>query len=307
MNYRPLRQALKNDVCRKDGHRKRGRFMMKMRILGIILAMAVAGCAGESKQVQLSNTAAGPTEAAKENKTIEFPKGTLFGGASGEQASALAQIFVESHNRAMEQFSKIEGKQESAAQNQQATQQAIQQGQKAILDNQETMKKSLDESNQKTLSLAEKNLETAQKTLLRLELLSKNQGTGEITLFYPIGQGKLAENSLEYKRLVNFVDFLARESKGRKVLLVSIGSASAIGKKSFNLKLAQVRAEFPQTIIDKYLINISHDYYKVYGIGDLYSPRKASRREQERYQHTRLIAVFETDQIPALPGEPAKK
>ena len=293
----------KKDVFRKDRHKKRGRLMRKRGYVGIMLALALAGCAGESKHVQLSNAAASPTEAAKETKTIEFPKGTIFGGASGEQASALAQIFVESHNRAMEQFGKIEGRQESAAQGQKE----IQQGQKAIQDNQEAMKKSLEESSQKILSLAEKNLETAQKALQRLELLSKNQGTGEITLFYPIGHGKLTENSLEYKRLVNFVDFLARESRGRKVLLVSIGSASAIGKKSLNLKLAQVRAEFPRPIIDKYLINIAHDYYKVYGIGDLYSPRKAPRREQDRYQHTRLIAVFETDQIPALPDEPAKK
>ena len=125
--------------------------------------------------------------------------------------------------------------------------------------------------------------------------------------FTILGKANSAEKSLEYKRLVDFVDFLARESKGRKVLLVSIGSASAVGKKSLNMKLAQVRAEYPRPIIDKYLINIPHENYKVYGVGDLYSPKGVSKNERDRYQHTRLIAVFETDQIPALPEEPAKK
>jgi DNA polymerase III delta prime subunit len=204
---------------------------------------------------------------------------------------------------AMQQFGKIVGTQESVKEVQKETQKAIQ-------ESREAMKKTaqgLEESNQKILNVAEKNLETAKKALQTLEQLSQKQGTGEITLFYPIGESKLGEKSLEYRRLVEFIDFLARESKGRKVLLVSIGSASAVGKKSLNMKLAQMRAEYPRQIIDKYLINIPHDYYRVYGIGDLYSPKTVSRNERDRYQHTRLIAVFETDQIPALPEEPAKK
>ena len=273
--------------------------MNKKRFLGILLLLFVMGCAGESKQVQISDVTVAASESEKGTKTVEFPKGTVFGGASKEQASALALIFVESHNMAMQQFGKIAGTQES-----------VKETQKAIQESQDAMKKSaqgLEESNQKILSLAEKNLETAKKALQSLEQLSQKQGTGEITLFYPIGESKIIEKSLEYKRLVQFVDFLARESKGRKVLLVSIGSASAVGRKSLNLKLAQARAECPRPIIDKYLINIPHEYYKIYGIGDLYSPKGVSKNERDRYQHTRLIAVFETDQIPALPEEPAKK
>ena len=44
------------------------------------------------------------------------------------------------------------------------------------------------------------------------------------------------------------------------------------------MKLAQARAEYPKPIIDKYLINIPHENYKVYGIGDLYSPKAVSKR-----------------------------
>lgn len=277
--------------------------MNKKRFLGVVLLLFVVGCAGESKQVQISDSTGGAVESEKGPKTVEFPAGTVFGGASKEQATALARIFVEAHNMAMQQFGKIAATQESVKETQKETQKAIQ-------ENQEAMKKSaqgLEESNQKILSLAEKNLETAKKALQSLEQLSQRQGTGEITLFYHIGEGKLSDKSLEYKRLVDFVDFLARESKGRKVLLVSIGSASAVGKRSLNMKLAQARAEYPRPIIDKYLINISHENYKVYGVGDLYSPKGVSKNERDRYQHTRLIAVFETDQIPALPEEPAKK
>jgi hypothetical protein len=277
--------------------------MNKKRFLGVMLLLSVIGCAGESKQVKISDSTIAAPDAEKGTKTIEFPSGTVFGGASKEQATALARIFVEAHMMAMQQFGKIESMQQSVKETQQETQKAIQ-------ENQEAIKKSaqgLEESNQKIMSVAEKNLETAKKALQAIEQLSQKQGTGEITLFYPIGESKLSEKSLEYKRLVDFVDFLARESKGRKVLFISIGSASAVGKKALNMKLAQARAESPRPIIDKYLINIPHDQYRVYSIGDLYSPKNVSKNERDRYQHTRLIAVFETVQIPALPEEPAKK
>ena len=142
---------------------------------------------------------------------------------------------------------------------------------------------------------------------MRIEKTSKDQGTGEITLFYPIGAKQLKEGSLDYTRLVQFVDYLSRESRGRKVLFVSIGSASATGKKQVNLKLAKARSEFPKEIIDKYLVNIPHEFYKVYGVGDQYSPKKVSRKEHGRYQSSRMIAVYETDQVPSLPEEAVTK
>lgn len=276
---------------------------MGMRLFCLVLlSLMVIGCAGERQQLQMRDTVAAPSETKKGTepamkkepvmKKVEFPSGTVFGGASKEQAGTLAQVFVASHNMAMQQFDKITEMQGST--------------QKTIREGQETLKRStqnLEESNQKLLSLAHKHQETAQKALDVLEKLSQKQGSGEITLFYPTGENSLNDKSFEYWRLVRFIDFVARESKGRKVLLISIGSASAIGKKSWNLKLAQARAEFPKMVIDKYLINIPHEYYKVYGSGDMYSPKGVSKKERERYQHTRLIAVFETDQVPSLPQE----
>ena len=273
--------------------------MVPKLIMGTLILMLAMGCAGDPKQLQMRDTTVSTPEQEKAIKTVEFPNGTIFGGASKDQASTLAQIFVDSHNMAMQQFGKII-----------QTQEAVKDTQKSIQESQETLKKStqgLEESNKKILDLGQRNFETAQRSLQILEQLSQKQGTGEITLFFPVGESKLKEKSLEYERLVQFVDFLSRESKGRKVLLVSIGSASAIGKKSWNLKLAQGRSEYPQGIIDKYLVNISHEFYKVYGTGDMYSPKGIPRKEHERYQHARLIAVFETNQVPILPDEPLKK
>ncbi len=139
-----------------------------------------------------------------------------------------------------------------------------------------------------------------------IEQKSRKQGAGEITLFYPVGSSKIEKNSLEYQRLVNFLDYLARESKGRKILFISIGSASAFGNKKINEKLAKKRAEAPIEIIKKYLINIPYEIFKVYGIGDLYSPKNISIQDHQKYQHTRLIAVYETQDIPQLPPEPGK-
>ena len=132
----------------------------------------------------------------------------------------------------------------------------------------------LKETNLQILDMAKQHQKTAQTTLQKIEDLSRKQGTGELTLFYSVGVSKLKENSVDYDRLVRFVDFLSRECKGRKILFVSLGSASAFGPPKVNRKLAKERAEFPQGLIDKYLVNTPHEYYKVYGTGDLYSPKR---------------------------------
>jgi outer membrane protein OmpA-like peptidoglycan-associated protein len=264
-------------------------------IVSGLLLLFLFGCAGEPKQLQMKDIAASPSEPEKAMKTVEFPKGTVFGGASTEQAGVLAQTFVDSHNMAMEQFSK-------ALQNQET----LKAGQKSLKEGQEAIKKSIDESNQKIMAQGQQNLEKAQQNLQMLEQLSRKQGTGEITLFFPVGQTRLKEKTVEYDRLIHFVDFLSRESRGRKILLIGIGSSSSIGKRAWNMKLAQARAEFPKTVIDKYLVNVPHEFYKVYGTGDLYTPKGLGKKQGERYQHTRLIALYETDQTPALPEEPAK-
>jgi len=108
-----------------------------------------------------------------------------------------------------------------------------------------------------------KNLRTSQQALGMLEKLSEQQGTGQITLFFPTGSATLPSSGLQFDRLVNFLDYLSRDSRGRKVIFVMIGSASATGSMSINEKLSRERAEAPQPIIDQYLVNVPHQFFKV--------------------------------------------
>jgi hypothetical protein len=271
----------------------------KMMVGVSILLLLLVGCGGEVKQLQMRDTSLQATDPNQGMKPVEFPKGTWTGAASTQQAGTLAQLFVSSHNMAMTQFSKLQDSQDSIK----AAQEALKNSTQRL----EETNRLILEAAQKQQEAAQKHQEVALKTLQKIEEISSEQGTGQITLFYPVGIGNLKEKSLEYDRLIRFVDFLARESKGRKVLFISIGSASAFGPPKVNLKLAKARADFPKGIIDKYLINTDHEYYKVYGTGDIYSPKKVSRKEHDRYQHTRLIALYEADKSPSLPAEPDKK
>ncbi len=138
----------------------------------------------------------------------------------------------------------------------------------------------------------QKALETAQRTLQAFEDMASQQGTGEISIFFQNGSASLEKSALDYERLVHFADFLARESRGRKVILLSIGRASAFGDTKVNAALAKKRAEVPLDILAKYLINTPHEFHKVASTGDLNSPKDVKMKEHQRYQHTRLIAVF---------------
>jgi hypothetical protein len=41
---------------------------------------------------------------------------------------------------------------------------------------------------------------------------------------------------------------------------------------------------------------------KVYGLGDLYSPKHATLSQEQRYENVRIIVVYQTDQVPVLPA-----
>lgn len=252
--------------------------MTKTFAVVIFLSLTICliiGCAGQPKDLQMVDTTGGGT------RTITFPNGTIIGGASKGQASKLAQIFVDSHNMAMEEL------------------ESVKTSNTKIKDSTQR----IEESNKKIYESSNKNFETAQKALGMIEQLSKKQGTGEITIFFPVKESSVAAKSFEYERLVNFTDYLARESAGRKVLLVSIGSASATGDSKINQVLAKKRSEFPIDIVDKYLVNVSHEFYKIFSIGDTYSPKNATMDEHQRYQHVRVVAFYETDDLPQLPEE----
>lgn len=157
----------------------------------------------------------------------------------------------------------------------------------------------IQKSNKKIQQNLEEFRAEARQSLLAIEGIASQQGTGEITVFFNMGSANLSNSSLEHERLVRFADFLSRESRGRKIIFLSIGSASAIGNHKINMALAKKRAELPLQILDKYLINIPHEFHKVYGTGDLNSPKQVKLNEHQRYQHTRIIALFDTEKAPS--------
>src|SRR5215470_17840298 len=223
-------------------------------VLGVVVAAMLGGCAQPPPQQLVVQQ---PGE--QKPQTITFPNGTTFGGASGSQASTLAQLVVDSNNNNMKDYEQLQG-------------------------------------------TASKNLQTSQQALDMLEQLSNQQGTGQITLFFPTGSASLGSSGLQYDRLVNFLDYISRDSRGRKVLFIMIGSASATGSLAINEKLSRERSQAPEPIINQYLVNVPHQFYKVYGLGDLYAPKNVSLQEDQRYQNVQIIAVYDTNQIPALQG-----
>jgi outer membrane protein OmpA-like peptidoglycan-associated protein len=237
------------------------------KVLSLVVAVLLVGCAGQTEQLAMQQPTQGGAQPPPP-QAITFPNGTTFGGASGRQASELAQIVVEANNNNLQEYQRLR----SGEQQLQGT---------------ET-----------------KNLQTSQQALQMIEQLSNQQGTGEITLFFPVDQVELKQGSLQYTRLITFLDYLSRESRGRRVLFLLIGSASAIGNPQQNIRLSRERSQEPEPIIDQYLVNIPHQFFKVYGLGDIYSPKNVTLSQEQRYQNVRIVAVYQTDQVPVLPQAP---
>src|SRR5215813_11014558 len=228
-------------------------------MLSLVVAAWLAGCAGQTEQLSMQRPQQGTQQPPPQ--AITFPNGTTFGGASGRQASELAQIIADANNNNMQDYQRLQGTES-------------------------------------------KNLQTSQQALAMIEQLSNEQGSGQITLFFPTGSHELKPGSEQYERLVRFLDYLARESRGRELLFVMIGSASATGNPQLNERLSRERSAAPEPIIDQYLVNNPHKYYKVYGLGDTYSPKNVPLTQEQRYQNVRIIAVYQTDQVPVVPTAP---
>jgi outer membrane protein OmpA-like peptidoglycan-associated protein len=194
-------------------------------------------------------------------QTVTVPKGTVTGGASVGDANALAQMVADSNSNAMVQFDKLGGDMSKM----QAT------------ENQE--------------------LKTSQQALTKLEQLSDQQGSGSVTLFFAEGSTQL--DPTQQQRLIRLLDYLSRESRGRKVILVSVGSASAVGPPTINRKLSIERSQSPLGTIEEYLVNTPHEFYKVSAVGDMYAPKDASMAVEQRYQNVLIVAAYDKAQLAA--------
>jgi outer membrane protein OmpA-like peptidoglycan-associated protein len=194
-------------------------------------------------------------------QAVTMPKGTVTGAASVGDANALAQMITNSNANAMQQFDKLGGdmSQMQAAQTQ--------------------------------------DLQNSQAALTKLEQLSDQQGSGQITLFFAEGSAQL--NQEQQLRLIRFLDYIARASLGREVILVSVGSASAVGPAAVNRRLSVERSQAPLATINQYLVNTPHEFYKVSAVGDMYAPKDASTQVAQRYQNVRIVAAYDKAQLPA--------
>jgi uncharacterized lipoprotein YajG len=72
-------------------------------ILGLVVAAGLAGCAGQTEQLSMQSPA------GQAPQSVTFPNGTTFGGASGRQASELAQIMVDANNNNMRDYQQLQG------------------------------------------------------------------------------------------------------------------------------------------------------------------------------------------------------
>ena len=192
-------------------------------------------------------------------QTVTVPKGTVTGAASVGDANALAQMIVDSNNNAMAGFDRVNGN-------------------LSQLQNTETQE-----------------LQASQEALAKLVQLSNEQGSGSVTLFFAEGSAML--NQEQQQRLIRFLDYLSRASQGRTVILVSVGSASAVGPAAVNRRLSLERAQAPINIIQQYLINTPHTFYKVSAVGDMYAPKDAPQQVEQRYQNVRIVAAYSTAQL----------
>lgn len=280
------------------------RFGMVAAAAGLLAWGAALGCAGQPARLQMNDGTGTVQE-------VVFPEGRLFGGVSQEQVGTLAKMVADANVAASQQLAVVSQTAGTTA----AATGRIEEAANQILSGEKRLEevtrsidgttRRVDETSQKSLALDTKNLENTQAILQIVEKVSKVQGSGEITLFFPVASSRIEKDSLQYTRLVNFLDYIGRESKGRKIMLVSVGSASAFGSAAINAKLARRRAEAPLPIVKQYLVNTPHEYLRIYGTGDAHSPKGVALAEHQNYQAVRLIAFFEKSQEPALPPAPA--
>jgi len=138
--------------------------------------------------------------------------------------------------------------------------------------------------------------ELSQEKLDQLLALARAQGTGEITLFYPWGRSGLPRS--QEARLVRFLDHLAHEAHGRPILLVAVGSASDWRSEERNISLSKRRASSPRVVVGRHLVHVPHKWHEVKGVGSRVTPPDAKGKT---WRHVRIIAVYDTEQLPELP------
>lgn len=214
-------------------------------------------------------SAASPAPATMAPGTLSYPPGSSYPPASspaaGQNVSATAERFATSYNQAMQDKEELSM---AAAANDLARSQQL-------------------------IRSYNRNMNDSKNSFQLLQEIIENQGTGDITLFFPVNSAEIPENSFQYNRLIRYLDSLERNNQGRKIVFVIMGSASATGEETHNKILSRNRANAPIPIIDHYLVNVPHTYHKVYGIGESQSPQETTDDVHQRYQFVRIMGLYE--------------
>jgi hypothetical protein len=315
---------------------------MKTRIISAAAAMmalgALVGCAGKTQQLQMRDG----TGAAKE---VVFPEGRLFGGVSQKQVGALAQMLADTNTATSSRLDTVDrttGQTLDAASRIETKTDQIETATRDIRprrrdrgrngpdrrdDAADRRRDRLDrpdhgadrrhDREDRGDHGARRGDDQADRRHRREDLRHDEDGPRGLRegveeaghrRDHDLLPGRIEPDRARLAAVSahrHLVDFLARESRGRKIMLVSVGSASAFGPPEINERLAKERSQAPLDIVDQYLVNLPHEYVKIYGTGDVYSPKDVTMKEHQRYQASRLIAFYERGQEPALPEEPA--
>ncbi len=135
-------------------------------------------------------------------------------------------------------------------------------------------------------------MKTARKIFGLIQKRSQAIGPGYITVQFPKGTGQLFSNSFELERLKVFLRYISKDSHGRKVDFILVGTEplQISGSKIGVGILAKKRVESIVQIINRNLANIPHRFCKAYCNGDILD--LTNDKEGEPSHNVYVVAVY---------------
>ncbi len=256
--------------CADKEIQMRIKFVLLTVLLACVYTFFTAGCA-TSSQTQPQTQPASPTQISPYSNTAQgYPADT----SGQDNINQTANQFATSYNQ-------------------------------AVMDKQALSQAAMANDHQRSQELIRsysRNLEVSKDSYQMLREIAEDQGTGDITIFFPHNSAQIIENSLQHDRLIRYLDSLERNNRERQLVFVIIGSASAVGEDNHNQILSKKRANATVPIIDQYLINVPHTFHKVYGTGEANSPKNETEDINKRYRFVRIMALYGSPQTRSMPA-----
>jgi len=193
------------------------------------------------------------------NQAVSLPDGTEISNLSDMRVSELANLMKDSCDRAMEVLK------EQAAQG----------------------------SPETSTGSYMTHMKTARKIIELLQKRSQSIGPGYITVQFPKGSSQLFSNSFELERLKVFLRYISKDSHGRKVDFILVGTEpfQMSGSKIGMGILAKKRVESIIQIVNRNLANIPHKFYKAYCSGDILNLNHEKKGEPSHNVY--VVAIYD--------------